>query len=115
MSHTHQNGTAAQHELTAAANAPRVTQCKLVSESMPAKKKYGPNLLYASVVEPFDKVRDQIKKEMDGRWLGAMPVDMFFDKWAPATKEPLPELPNNPFVNLPCEQLGQKVPSMIPL
>ena len=48
---------------TATANAPRVTQRKLVSKSMLAKKKYGPNLLYASVIEPFDKVRDQLKKD----------------------------------------------------
>ena len=103
MSHINQNDTAAQPEPTAAANVPRVTQRKLVSESMLAKKKYGPDLLYASVVKPFDKVRDQLGKEMNGRRLGAMPVGMFFDKWVPATEEPLPELPNDPFVNVPTE------------
>ena len=103
MSHTHQNDTTAQPEPTAAVNAPRVTQRELGSESTPAKKKYGPDLLYASVVEPFDKVREQLGKEMNGRWLGAMPVDMFFDKWVPATKEPLPELLDDPFVNVPTD------------
>jgi hypothetical protein len=29
---------------------------------------------------------------MDGRWLGAMPVYAFLDKYVPATEEPLPDL-----------------------
>jgi hypothetical protein len=101
MSHTHQNDTCSTEPSTA--NAPHVTQRELASESTPAKKKYGPDLLYASVVQPFDKVREQLGKEMDGRWVGAMPVDAFFDKCVPATEEPLPDLSDNPFAKVPSD------------
>ncbi|KAF8553900.1 hypothetical protein OG21DRAFT_1509533 [Imleria badia] len=40
---------------------------------------------------------------MNGRWLGAMPVVGFFDKCIPATEEPLPDLPNNPFGAVPTD------------
>ncbi|KAF8444058.1 hypothetical protein L210DRAFT_3759168 [Boletus edulis BED1] len=40
---------------------------------------------------------------MDGRWLGAMPVDTFLNKYFPATEEPLPDLPDNPFENVPSK------------
>ncbi|KAF8553360.1 kinase-like protein [Imleria badia] len=94
MSHTQQNDTAE-------ANAPHVAQRALASESTPAKKKYGPDLLYASVVQPFDEVRHPLGKEMDGRCVGPMPVDAFFDKCVPATEEPLPDVSDNPFVKVP--------------
>ena len=103
MSHTHQNDTTTQPEPTAVANAPRGTQRELASASTPAKKKYGPDVIYTSVIEYFDEVRDQLGKEMNGRWLGAMPIDAFFDKWVPATEEPSPELPDDPFVNVPTD------------
>ncbi|KAF8125081.1 hypothetical protein EV363DRAFT_1351495 [Boletus edulis] len=38
---------------------------------------------------------------MNGRWLGAMPVDAFLNKYIPATKKPLSDLPDNPFENVP--------------
>jgi hypothetical protein len=40
---------------------------------------------------------------MDGRWLGAMPVDAFLDKYVPATEEPLLELSAKPFESVPSE------------
>ncbi|KAF8546647.1 hypothetical protein OG21DRAFT_1578232 [Imleria badia] len=97
MSHTEQNNTAV-------AGVPHITQCELASESTLAKKKYGPDLLYASVVQPFDNVRHQLGKEMDGHWVGAMPVDAFFDKCVPATEEPLPDLSDNPFAKVPSNR-----------
>jgi len=38
---------------------------------------------------------------MNGRWLGAMPVDAFLDNYIPATEQPLPDLPQNPFESVP--------------
>ncbi|KAF8553336.1 hypothetical protein OG21DRAFT_1510268 [Imleria badia] len=40
---------------------------------------------------------------MDGRWVGAMPVDAFFDKCVPVTEEPLPDLSDNPFAKVPSD------------
>ncbi|KAF8548212.1 hypothetical protein OG21DRAFT_1516533 [Imleria badia] len=40
---------------------------------------------------------------MDGRWVGAMPVDAFFDKCVPATEEPLPDLSDNLFAKVPSD------------
>ncbi|KAI9461379.1 hypothetical protein HD554DRAFT_2223615 [Boletus coccyginus] len=40
---------------------------------------------------------------MNGRWLGAMPVDAFLDKFVPATKKKLPALPKNPFKKVPSD------------
>ena len=101
MSRTLQDETAAQHERTSAANALNVTQRELPSESTPAKKKYGPDLTYASAVKTFDEVQYHLGKEMDGCWLGAMPVDAFLDKYLPATEEPLPNLSAHPFEGVP--------------
>jgi len=97
MSHPH------QHEATCVANAPRVTQREPASESTPAKKKYGPDLPFASTINTFQKVRHHLGKEMNGRWLGAMPVDAFLDKFVPATKKKLPVLPRNPFKKVPSD------------
>ena len=97
MSHTLQSESAAQPEPTTA------TRSQPASGSTPAKKKYGPDVIYASVVQPFDKIREHLGEEMDGRWVGAMPVDTFFDELVPATKEPLPELPDDPFANVPTD------------
>ena len=38
---------------------------------------------------------------MNGRWLGAMPVDAFLDNYVPATEQPLPDLLENPFESVP--------------
>jgi len=101
MSFSHQDETAVQPELGPAGDALHATQLELSSESTPAKKKYGPDLAYTSAVRTFEEVRYHLGKEMDGRWLGAMPVDAFLDKYVPATEEPLPELPENPFESVP--------------
>jgi hypothetical protein len=103
MSHTQQDETAAPPELTPSANALHTTQRVLASESTPAKKKYGPDLAYTSAVRTFEEVRSHLGREMDGRWLGAMPVDAFLDKYVPATEEPLPELSVKPFESVPSE------------
>ena len=103
MPHTHQDHTAAKPEPTAATNALRVTQRELASESTPAKKKYGPDLPYASAVKTFEEVRSHLGREMNGRWLGAMPVDAFLDNYLPATEESLPELRAKPFGKVPSE------------
>ena len=49
-------------------------------------------------------------REMNGRWLGAMPVDAFFDKYVPATQEPLSGLRAKPF-----ERVRGKVLATTPL
>ncbi|KAI9567163.1 hypothetical protein HD554DRAFT_2024342 [Boletus coccyginus] len=38
---------------------------------------------------------------MNGRWLGAMPINAFLDEYVPATEEQLPDLPQNPFESVP--------------
>jgi len=101
MACTHQDETTAQPELTPAANALHVTQRETSSESTPTKKKCGLDLAYTSAVKTFEEVRHHLGKEMNGRWLGAMPVNAFLDQYVPATDEPLPELPENPFESVP--------------
>ena len=101
MSFTHQDETVSQPEPTPAASALRVTEPELSSESTPAKKKYGPDLAYTSACKTFEEVRYHLGKEMNGRWLGAMPVDAFLDQYVPATEEPLPDLAENPFESVP--------------
>ncbi|KAF8550511.1 hypothetical protein OG21DRAFT_1487695 [Imleria badia] len=103
MFYTHQDESAAQPKPSATPKAPHVTQRALASESTPAKQKYGSNLPYASGVKTFEEVRSHLGKEMNGRWLGAMPVVGFFDIFVPATEEPLPDLPNNPFGMVPTD------------
>ena len=103
MSHTQQDETVAQPEPTAAVNALHTTQRELASESTPAKKKYGPDLAYTSAAKTFEEVRSHLGKEMDGHWLGAMPVDAFLDKYVPATEEPLPKLRAEPFEGVPSD------------
>jgi hypothetical protein len=103
MSHIQQDETAAPPEPTPTANALHITQRVLASESTPAKKKYGPDLAYTSAVKTFEEVRSHLGREMDGRWLGAMPVDAFLDKYIPTTEEPLPELSAKPFEMVPSE------------
>lgn len=105
MPRSQQDDTPVQPKPTVAADAPRVSQHELVSESMSAKKKYRPGLLHASVVQPFNEVRDQLGKEMNDHWLDAMPVNTFLNKFVPATEEPLPELPDSPFVKVPTDRV----------
>ena len=103
MSHNKQEDTAAQTDPTPTANALHTTQRELASESTPAKKKYGPDLAYTSAVKTFEEVRSHLGREMNGRWLGAMPVDAFLDKYVPAAKEPLPDLSKKPFEKVPTK------------
>ncbi|KAI9567162.1 hypothetical protein HD554DRAFT_2329373 [Boletus coccyginus] len=95
MCFAHQDETAIRPELTPAGNALHVTQLKLSSESTPA------DLAYTSAVKTFEEVRYHLGKEMNGRWLGAMPVNAFLDEYIPATEEQLPDLPQNPFESVP--------------
>ena len=71
--------------------------------SLAAKKTYGPDLAYTSAVKTFEEVRSHLGREMNGRWLGAMPVDAFLDKYVPAAKEPLPDLSKKPFEKVPTK------------
>ena len=103
MSHTQQDETTAQPGPALTANALHASRRELASGSTPAKKKYGPDLAYTSAVKTFDEVRGLLGREMDGRWLGAMPVDAFLDKYVPATEEPLPELRAEPFEGVPSD------------
>ena len=103
MSHTHQDEASSQPRLTATPKAPRVSQIVLTSESTPATKKHGPDLLYTSIEKDLEEIRRNLAKEMEGRWLGAMPVDKFLAKYLPVGEDskPLPNLPNNLFENVP--------------
>ena len=103
MSHNQQEDTAAQPDPIPTANTLHTTQRELTSESTPAKKKYGPDLAYSSAVKTFEEVRSHLGREVSGRWLGAMPVDTFLDKYVPATEEPLPDLSKKPFGKVPTK------------
>ena len=103
MSHTQQDKTAAQPEPTVTADALHATRRELASESTLAKKKYEPDLAYTSAVKTFEDVRGYLGREMNGRWLGAMPVNAFLDKYVLATKEPLPKLRAKPFEGVPTD------------
>jgi len=48
-----------------------------------------------------EEVQYHLGKEMNGRWLGAMPVDAFLDEYVPAAEQSLPDLPENPFESVP--------------
>ena len=86
MSDTRQGGMPAKPEPTSGGKALPVSQPKFTSESTPAKRKYDANLVFA--------IRNELNKEMDGRWVGAMPVDLFFEKFLPAPSVPLPKVPD---------------------
>ena len=101
MSHTQQDETVAQPEPTVTGNASHTTQRELASGSTPAKKKYGPDLAYTSAVKTFEEVQGLLGREMNGRWLGTMPVGAFLDEYVPATEEPLPDLLADPFEVVP--------------
>ena len=91
MSNTHQDENPIQPEHTVVSN-PR----HLTSKSTPAKKKYGPEL-----TSNFEEVRSQLGKEMDGRWIGPMPVDDFLKEFHHPADAPLPDIPEDPFKKVP--------------
>ena len=96
MSNTHQDENAPQPEHTVVSNTQH-----LVTESTPAKKKYGPDLTFASETKNFKEVRSQLGKEMDGRWIGPIPVDEFLEEFLRPTDAPLPDIPEDPFKKVP--------------
>ena len=101
MPHARQDGTASEPGPAAVGDALSVTQRELASESTPAKEKYGPDMTCAPAVEAFEEDQYHLGKEMDGGWLGAMPVDAFLDKYVSATAEPSPNLSTHPFERVP--------------
>ena len=104
MSHIHQVELVTQPQPPATPKPSRVTQLGArPSESTPITKKHGPNSPYSTAEEDLKAIRLQLAKEMEGRWLGAMPVDDFVEKYLPLGKnsKPLPELHRNPFENIP--------------
>ena len=103
MSHTHQDETVAQLQPHTTPKPSRVTQLARLSESTPVTKKHGPDSQFTSAGEDLKAVRLQLAKEMEGRWLGAMPIDDFVEKYLPLGKNPKPllDLHENPFENIP--------------
>ena len=71
------------------------------SESTPAKKEYGPDLTFASETKNFEEVRSQLGKEMDGHWVGPMPVEDFLKEFLRPTDASLPDIPEDPFKKVP--------------
>ena len=96
MSNTHQDENAPQPEHTVVSNTRH-----LATESTPVKKKYGPDLTFASETKNFKEIRSQLGKEMDGRWVGPMPVDDFLKEFLHPTDAPLPDIPEDPFKKVP--------------
>ncbi|KAF8447201.1 hypothetical protein L210DRAFT_3641170 [Boletus edulis BED1] len=99
MSHTYQDETSALSGSTATLKPLRDTQCALASESTAATKPVSELPYTSAPPQTLRDIRYDIGKETSGRWLGAMPIDTFLDKYVPATKEPLPDLPNDLFEN----------------
>ena len=104
MSHIQQDESATRPQPPATPKPSRVTQLGAhPSESTPVTKKHGPNSSYSTTEEDLKAIRIQLAKEMEGRWLGAMPVDDFVEQYLPLGKnsKPLPDLRRNPFENIP--------------
>ncbi|KAH0834976.1 hypothetical protein J3R83DRAFT_10690 [Lanmaoa asiatica] len=101
MSDTPQDENTPRAESTAAAKERPATERQF--ESTPAKKKYGPDLAFASTAANYEKVRKQLASEMEGRWLGAMPVDDFLHTYlrTAGNSAPLPTLAEDPFGAVP--------------
>ena len=105
MSGVHQVDTPTQPPTTP--KVPRVSQHALASESTPITKKHGVDVSYASTRPDFRELRLRLAREMDRRWLGAMPVEDFLDKFVPV-KKPLPTLSPDPFRNVPQDVVESK-------
>ena len=101
MSNTHQDENPARLEHSVVANPQHIHQRDVASESTPAKKKYGPDLTFASETKNFEEARSHLGKEMNGHWLGPMPVDEFLKEFLPPTNVLLPDLPEDPFQDVP--------------
>ncbi|KAG9317721.1 hypothetical protein JVU11DRAFT_1937 [Chiua virens] len=102
MSKTHQFEPAKRQSSTraTASNVQHGSQLELTSDSTPAKKKFGSNLPYTSTPQDYESARDHLSNEMEGRWVGAMPVEEFFKTFLPVAGAPLPEISENPFQNV---------------
>ncbi|KAG9317803.1 hypothetical protein JVU11DRAFT_2026 [Chiua virens] len=104
MSKTHQVEPPRQSTRTTASNVQNASQLEFASNSStPAKKKFGSNLAYTSTPQDYESARDHLSKEMEGRWVGAMPIEEFLNTFVPTSDVPLPEIPENfnPFQNVP--------------
>ncbi|KAG9317806.1 hypothetical protein JVU11DRAFT_2029 [Chiua virens] len=98
MSKTHQvEPVPRQSTRTTASNVQNASQFEFASDSTPARKKFGPNLPYTSAPQDYESARDHLSKEMEGRWVGAMPVEEFLDTFLSAAHVPLPEIPEHLF------------------
>ena len=59
-------------------------------KSTPAKKKFGADEPFKSQVRQLEEVQNQLSREMDGHWVGAMPVEDFLKDFLPPANDPLP-------------------------
>ena len=102
MSNTvQQDENAAQPGHTVIASTLPVPQSEGGPKSTPEKKKLGADLPFETEVKRLEEVRNQLGREMDGRWMGAMPVEDFLKAFLPPASEPLPDLPEDPFGEVP--------------
>lgn len=72
-------------------------------ESTPVIRKYGPDWVFTSATENSNSIRKQLASEMEGCWLGAMPVDQFLETYLGITEhsEPLPSIAEDTFSTVP--------------
>ena len=72
-------------------------------KSTPAKKKYGPDLVFTSNSLNHKETLRQLSAEMEGHWLGAMPPELFLHKYLKTAENSaqLPPLADDPFKDIP--------------
>ncbi|KAG9310585.1 hypothetical protein JVU11DRAFT_9145 [Chiua virens] len=86
-----------QSTTTSSTQLEHAPQLEFASDSTPAKKKFGSNLAYTSTPQDYETAREHLSDEMEGRWVGAMPVKEFLNIFLSTASAPLPEIPENPF------------------
>ena len=84
------NSYLSQHHLTA--NASSLPKSDSGPKSTLAKKKFSTDKPFKSQAKQLEEVRNQLSREMDGHWVGVMPVEDFHKDFLPPTNDPLPHI-----------------------
>ena len=61
------------------------------------KKKIDADVPFESQAKQLEEVQSQLSGEMDGWWVGAMPIKDFLKDFLPPANKPLPDIWGDPF------------------
>lgn len=79
---------------------------KLRFESTPVRHKLGANTAIPNPVEMgLSQARDQLAADMQGRWLGPMPIQEFFNSFLPPAADSPPAYPTHVLRDVGTEPL----------